>query len=265
MVASLHPAHLARPSPSEEGLNIRNRVMASFTPATVPDPKSGLPIGVEVDAHPAPRPERFVIDGRYVRLEPLDAAKHTDDLFEASHGADQDVIWQYLFEPPFADKAEFRAHIDRKAASDDPLFFAIIDKHSGKAVGYETLMRIDTTHRVIEVGNIMYGTPLQKTPGATEAQYLLMRYVFDTLGYRRYEWKCNVLNEPSRRAADRFGFSFEGIFRSHMVVRGRNRDTAWYSIMASEWPAQKAAFEAWLSPENFDAKGLQKKRLNDFK
>jgi RimJ/RimL family protein N-acetyltransferase len=153
--------------------------MASFTPATVPDPESGLPIGVEVDAHPAPRPERFVIDGRYVRLEPLDAAKHTDDLFAASHGADQDVIWQYLFEPPFADKAEFRAHIDRKAASDDPLFFAIIDKHSGKAVGYETLMRIDTTHRVIEVGNIMYGTPLQKTPGATEAQYLLMRYVFD--------------------------------------------------------------------------------------
>ncbi|NBQ40823.1 MAG: N-acetyltransferase [Alphaproteobacteria bacterium] len=127
------------------------------------------------------------------------------------------------------------------------------------------LMRIDPTHRVIEVGNIMYGTPLQKTPGATEAQYLLMRYVFETLGYRRYEWKCNSLNAPSRKAAERFGFTFEGIFRQHMIVRGRNRDTAWYSILESEWTKQKNAFEAWLASNNFDSRGRQIKRLDDFK
>jgi RimJ/RimL family protein N-acetyltransferase len=206
-----------------------------------------------------------VHEGRYVRLEPLDPRKHTDDLYAASHGADKDVIWQYLFESPFADHAAFKAHIERKAQSEDPLFYAIIDKASGKAVGYATLMRIDTIHRVIEVGNIMYGTPLQKTPGATEAQYLLMHYVFDTLGYRRYEWKCNALNAPSRRAADRFGFTFEGIFRQHMIVRGRNRDTAWYSILGTEWPKQKRAFEAWLHPQNFDGDSRQIKNLNAFK
>jgi RimJ/RimL family protein N-acetyltransferase len=237
----------------------------TFIPASTPDPHSGLPIGLETETHPAPRPERVTIEGHYVRLEPLDPSKHTDDLYAASHGDDKHIIWQYLFEAPFASHADFKAHIERKAASEDPLFFAIIDKASGKAVGYETLMRIDTVYRVIEVGNIMYGSPLQKTPGATEAQYLLMRYVFDELGYRRYEWKCNSLNAPSRRAAERFGFSFEGIFRSHMMVRGRNRDTAWYSILEDEWPKQKKALEAWLSPDNFDVAGQQKKRLNDFK
>ena len=239
--------------------------MAAFIPVSVPDPVSGLPIGPEIAAHSAPRPERVVIEGRYVRLEPLEAATHTDALYEASHGPDKDTLWQYLFEPPFPDKAAFRAHIERKSASEDPLFFAIIDTASGKAVGYETLMRIDTAHRVIEVGNILYGTPLQRTPGATEAQYLLMRYVFETLGYRRYEWKCNALNAPSRSAAERFGFSFEGIFRQHMVVRGRNRDTAWYSILDHEWPVQKAAFEAWLQPDNFDTDGRQRRKLSDFK
>lgn len=239
--------------------------MPSFTPTSTTDPHTGLPIGLESETRPAPRPERIVHEGRYVRLEPLDPQKHTDDLYIASHGDDKNVIWQYLFEAPFADHAAFKTHIERKAASDDPLFYAIIDKASCKAVGYATLMRIDTAHRVIEVGNIMYGTPLQKTPGATEAQYLLMRYIFDTLGYRRYEWKCNALNAPSRRAADRFGFTFEGIFRQHMIVRGRSRDTAWYSILDSEWPKQKRAFEAWLHPDNFDDKGQQKKNLNAFK
>ncbi len=239
--------------------------MTNFTPTSAPDPITRLPIGIEVDTRPAPRPERIVHEGRYVRLEPLDPLKHTDDLYAASHGDDKHVIWQYLFEPPFADYAAFKAHIERKAASEDPLFYAIIDKASGKAVGYETLMRIDPAHRVIEVGNIMYGTPLQKTPGATEAQYLLMRYVFETLGYRRYEWKCNSLNAPSRRAADRFGFTFEGIFRQHMMVRGRNRDTAWYSILDTEWSKQKHAFEAWLDPNNFNSQGRQIKRLDDFK
>ncbi len=239
--------------------------MSFFTPVSVPDPLTGLPIGVETATHPAPRPERITLEGRFVRLEPLDATKHTDDIYAASHGDNKHVIWQYLFEAPFPDRAAFKAHIERKAASEDPLFYAIIDKATGKAVGYATLMRIDTTHRVIEVGNIMYGSPLQKTPGATEAQYLLMRYAFDTLGYRRYEWKCNSLNAPSRRAADRFGFTFEGIFRQHMMTQGRNRDTAWYSILDTEWPKQKRAFEAWLSPSNFDAQGRQIKRLDDFK
>ena len=239
--------------------------MSSFIPSLTSYPITQLPIGVEVNAHPAPCPERIVHDGHYVRLEPLDPQKHTDDLYTASHGADKDSIWQYLFEAPFADHAAFKAHIERKAQSEDPLFYAIIDKKSGKAVGYATLMRIDTAHRVIEVGNIMYGTPLQKTPSATEAQYLLMRYVFDTLGYRRYEWKCNSLNAPSRRAADRFGLTFEGIFRQHMIVRGRNRDTAWYSILDTEWPKQKRAFETWLHPQNSDDHGRQKKNLNAFK
>ena len=239
--------------------------MPKFAPASIPDPSTSLPIGVETETHAALRPERVTHEGRYVRLVPLDPINHTGDLYAASHGEDKNVIWQYLFEAPFADYAAFKAHIERKAASDDPLFYAIIDKTSGKAVGYVTLMRIDTTHRVIEVGNIMYGTPLQKTPGATEAQYLLMRYVFDALGYRRYEWKCNALNGPSRRAADRFGFTFEGIFRQHMIVRGRNRDTAWYSILDKEWPKQKQAFEAWLDPTNFDAQSRQIKRLNEFK
>lgn len=239
--------------------------MTSFIPTSVPDPLTQLPIGVETETHSALRPERITLEGRFVQLEPLDASKHTDDLYAASHGDDKHVIWQYLFEAPFENHAAFKAHIERKAASDDPLFYAIIDKTSAKAVGYATLMRIDTTHRVIEVGNIMYGAPLQKTPGATEAQYLLMRYAFDTLGYRRYEWKCNSLNAPSRRAADRFGFTFEGIFRQHMMVRGRNRDTAWYAMLDTEWPKQKRAFETWLSPNNFDSQGRQIKRLNDVK
>jgi RimJ/RimL family protein N-acetyltransferase len=239
--------------------------MTSSLPASVPDPLSGLPIGVETEAHAAPRPERIGLDGRFVRLEPLDADKHAADLFAVSHGPDKDTIWQYLFEAPCADFPAFRASLERKAQSTDPIFYTIIDKKSAKAVGYASLMRIDPVHRVIEVGSIMYGTPLQRTPGATEAQYLLMRYAFDTLGYRRYEWKCNALNAPSRRAAERFGFTFEGIFRQHMIVRGRNRDTAWYSILDGEWPRVKHAFEAWLALDNFDAAGVQKHRLEQLR
>lgn len=228
---------------------------------------SGLPIGFEVNGiYPAERPERKVITGRYyVRLEPLDPAKHSESLYAASHRAeDKDDIWQYLIDSPCSDLASFVAQLERKAASEDPLFFAIVDLVSGKAQGHVALQRIDPIHRVIEIGNVLYGKSLQKTPGATEVQYLLMQYVFDVLSYRRYEWKCNSFNAPSRRAAERFGFSFEGIFRQHMIVRGRNRDTAWYSILDSEWPRQKAAFEAWLSPSNFDANGQQRKKLSDF-
>ena len=151
-----------------------------------------------------------------------------------------------------SDLDEFRANIEAKARSTDPLFFAVIDNASGRAVGYQTFMRIDAANRVIEVGNILYTPAMQRTAGATEAQYLFARYVFEELGYRRYEWKCNALNAPSRRAAERFGFTFEGIFRQHMIVKGRNRDTAWFAMLDSEWPARKAAYERWLTPENFD-------------
>jgi RimJ/RimL family protein N-acetyltransferase len=231
-------------------------------PASVPDPLTGLPIGPEVTPGAARRPERTVLEGRFVRLEPLDLARHGAALWEESHGRDRDVIWQYLFEPPFADEASFRAHIAAKAASQDPLFFAVVRQEDDRALGYQTLMRVEPVHRVIEVGNVMYGAGLQRTPGSTEAQYLFARHVFEELGYRRYEWKCNALNAPSRRAALRLGFTFEGIFRQHMIVRGRNRDTAWYSMLDGEWPARKAAFEAFLAPDNFDVEGRQKTSLS---
>ena len=225
------------------------------------DPVSGLPIGPVVPAHAAPRPERLVIAGRFVRLEPLDADRHGPSLWQETHGIDAAARWQYLFDEPFSDESSFRDFVARKAVSTDPLFYAIIDQSTGRAVGFETLMRVEPAHRCAEVGNILYGKSLQRTPGATEAQYLLMRYIFEELGYRRFEWKCNALNEPSRRAALRLGFTFEGIFRHHMIVRGRSRDTAWYSMLDDEWPAAKAAFERWLSPANFDSAGVQRKSL----
>jgi len=225
------------------------------------DSSSGLPIGLEVPAHAAARPERRVIAGRFIRLEPLDAERHGGSLWQETHGTGAAALWQYLFDEPFADEKSFRDFLARKATSEDPLFYAIVDQATGRAVGFETLMRIDPAHRCIEVGNILYGRSLQRTPGATEAQYRLMKYVFDELGYRRYEWKCNALNAPSRQAALRFGFSFEGIFRKHMIVRGRNRDTAWYAMLDEEWPAAKAAFERWLAPANFDSAGVQRQSL----
>jgi RimJ/RimL family protein N-acetyltransferase len=225
------------------------------------DSKSGLLIGPEVPTHAAARPERRLIAGRFVRLEPLDADQHGASLWQETHGVGAAALWQYLFDEPFADEKSFRDFLARKAASEDPLFYAIVDQASGRAVGFETLMRIDPAQRCIEVGNILYGSSLQRTPGATEAQYLLMRYVFFTLGYRRFEWKCNALNAPSRRAALRLGFSFEGIFRKHMIVRGRNRDTAWYALLDDEWPAAQVAFERWLAPANFDSAGVQRQSL----
>ena len=215
----------------------------------------------EVATHPAPLPQRVTLKGRHVTLAPLDAS-HADALYEGSHGAGE-AVWTYLYEQPFADRAAFAMHIAAKAVSKDPFFFAIIDNASGSPVGHETLMRIDPANRVIEVGNILYTPALQRTPGATEAQYLLAKYIFDELGYRRYEWKCNDLNAPSRRAALRFGFTYEGTFRQHLIVKGRNRDTAWYSMLDSEWPSRRAAFESWLAPENFDAAGVQKTSLAD--
>jgi RimJ/RimL family protein N-acetyltransferase len=198
---------------------------------------------------PRPKPERKVLEGRYVRLEPLDPKKHGDELFAASSVADADQRFTWLFEFPPATREEF----------------AVVDKASGKVAGRQTLMRIDPTHGVIEIGNIYWGPLISRKPAATEAQFLFMQYIFDELGYRRYEWKCNNDNLPSKRAAERFGFSFEGIFRQHMVAKGKNRDTAWFSILDSEWPALRQAYQAWLAPENFDSDGQQKKKLEEFR
>jgi RimJ/RimL family protein N-acetyltransferase len=215
------------------------------------------PIGEPVDFQPARPPRRGRIEGREIDLVPLDAKAHADDLFDAANGPGKDPAWDYLFDGPYTDRAAFRASIEAKARSEDPLFYAILNKASGKATGYQTLMRIDPAHGVIEVGNILYSPGMQRTIGATEAQYLFARHVFNDLGYRRYEWKCNDLNAPSRRAAERFGFTYEGTFRQHMIVKGRNRDTAWYSMLDKEWPARRAAYERWLAPGNFDAAGKQ--------
>jgi RimJ/RimL family protein N-acetyltransferase len=222
------------------------------------------PIGPVVDAHSAKRPERVTLKGRWVTLAPLDASAHAEALYEGSNGdAARESVWTYLFDGPYHSLDEFRASIEAKSRSVDPLFFAVMDNASRRAVGYQTFLRIDPPNRVIEVGNIMYTPAMQRTAGATEAQYLFARYVFDELGYRRYEWKCNALNAPSRRAALRFGFTFEGIFRQHMIVKGRNRDTAWFAMLDGEWPARKAAYERWLAPDNFDDDGRQKLRLSE--
>ncbi len=218
------------------------------------------PVGPIVATHAARRPAPATLKGRFVTLVPLDVS-HAEQLYAETHGAQKDSMWRYLFDGPFEDLASFRASIASKAASADPLFFAILD-NAGGCVGHATLMRMDEKHRVIETGNIIYGASLQRTPGATEAMYLLARHVFDDLGYRRYEWKCNSLNAPSRVAAPRLGFDFEGIFRQHMIVKGRNRDTAWYAMLDTEWPLRKKAFERWLSPSNFRPDGRQRVSLS---
>ncbi len=222
---------------------------------------SESPIGPLVDPHPAPRPARVTLTGRMVSIVPLDTKVHARALYEGSSGEEREGLWAYLFNGPFPDFASFEADVEAKSQATDPLYFAVVDNASGTAVGYQSLMRIDLTHRVIEVGGIMYTPALQGTVGSTEAQYLFARYVFDDLGYRRYEWKCNDLNAPSKRAALRLGFGFEGIFRQHMIVKGRNRDTAWFSMLDGDWSARRAAFERWLAPGNFDERGRQKMSL----
>ena len=217
----------------------------------------------ELSWTPARRPERAPIDGNLVRLEPLDPARHGDDLFEASNGADG--TWQYLPYGPFKSKEQFLAWLRERASLDDPLAYTIIDREAGAARGIETLMSIEPEHGSIEIGHIWLSPSLQRTRQATEAIYLLSRYAFDELGNRRYEWKCDAANAPSRRAAERFGFTFEGVFRQHRIVKGRNRDTAWYSITDGEWPSRKAAFEAWLSPDNFDPVGRQRRSLSEIR
>jgi RimJ/RimL family protein N-acetyltransferase len=215
----------------------------------------------QIDNSPAQRPQHICLMGRTVSVVPLDPAAHADTLFAGSGGEQNEALWRYLFEGPFTSRAGFDSHLRQKATSDDPLFFTILDKPSGDAVGYAAYMRIEPAHRVIEIGSILFTPRLRRTTGATEAMYLMARHVFEDLGYRRYEWKCNALNAPSRRAALRLGFTFEGIFRQHMIIKGRNRDTAWFSMLDSEWPKRKAAFERWLDRSNFDANGRQQVSL----
>jgi RimJ/RimL family protein N-acetyltransferase len=222
----------------------------------------GQPIGEPVpNWQPRPRPPRRPMEGRYCRLEPIDPATHARDLFEAFDEDSEGRMWTYLGSGPFSRFEDFEPFIASHARSEDPLFFAIRDLSSGRSVGYLTLMRIDPPNGVIEVGNVAYGPRLQRTAAATEAQYLLMRRAFEELGYRRYEWKCDSLNAPSRTAAIRLGFTFEGIFRQAIVYKERNRDTAWYSIIDKEWPSRQQAFERWLAPDNFDGEGQQRNRL----
>jgi len=219
-------------------------------------------LGARLTWTPAKPPRREVIKGRYVRLEPVDPSRHASDLFELSHGAQGDpAIWIYMGYGPFADIGGFTAWLVERAASTDPLFYAVIDEASGRAAGMASFLRIVPADGVIETGHIWFTPVLQRTRQATEAIFLMGKYAFDTLGNRRFEWKCNARNAPSRRAAGRFGFTFEGIFREHMIVKGRNRDTAWYSIIDRDWPAIKAAFESWLDPANFDSSGREKKKL----
>jgi RimJ/RimL family protein N-acetyltransferase len=197
-----------------------------------------------------------------VLLRPVEAAADAAPLYEVSHPPDGDpAIWTYLPDGPYDDTEHLRQMLAWAETAEDQIYFALVKVPENRPLGIASYLRITPEFGVIEVGHIWFGVPLQRTTAATEAIYLLARHVFDDLGYRRLEWKCNALNAASRRAATRFGFSFEGVFRSHQVVKGRNRDTAWFSIVDREWPAIRSAFEAWLAPENFDREGHQKRTL----
>jgi len=222
----------------------------------------GQPIGDAVPGWRPPRvPPREPMVGRFCTVEPLDPARHTADLYAANAQDREGRNWTYLPYGPFETEPAYRAWVEKAATGPDPLFQAIVDAATGKAVGVASFMRIDPANGVIEVGGINYSPLLQRRPAATEAMYLMMRRAFE-LGYRRYEWKCDSLNAPSRAAAQRLGFSYEGTFRQAWVYKGRNRDTAWYSIIDREWAALRGAFERWLAPGNFDADGRQRVSLS---
>lgn len=219
------------------------------------------PVGPVIDGWTPPAPPQApVLDGRYARLEPLVAADHAAPLFAAMAG--QDWIWDYIPVGPFASRDAYAAWMEQVAGRPDPHFLAIRNKEVGGAPvqGAAAFMRITPDHGVIEVGSITFSPALQQTRAATEAMVLMMDWAFSN-GYRRYEWKCDALNRPSRRAAQRLGFSYEGTFRQHMVIKGRNRDTAWFAVTDAEWPALRTAQAAWLDPGNFDAEGRQRRSL----
>jgi RimJ/RimL family protein N-acetyltransferase len=215
-----------------------------------------------LDWKPAALPVRVSLSGRYVTLEPLDAGRHAEALWQAVKGHDE--LWTWLFDGPYASEADLRQAIEARQAAAGFVFLAIAPVATGQAAGWASFLRMEPAHGVIEVGNILLSPALQRTTAVTEAMFLMARHVFDDLGYRRYEWKCNAENLPSRRAAERLGFTFEGIFRQHMVIKGRSRDTAWFAMLDREWRARKRAFEAWLDSSNFDAEGRQRRSLGSF-
>ena len=218
------------------------------------------PLGEIVD-HLQPKlvPDLRPLHGRWARLDPLNTEHHGASLYQ--HVAGHDEIWDYLFSGPFADQPSFFNWLNARQMEKDLWFYAFVKRQTGEALGMGAFMRAEPAHGVIEIGNIWMSPAMQRTRESTESIYLMMRHAFDDLGMRRLEWKCNALNAPSRRAADRFGFSFEGIFRQHMISKTRNRDTAWYAIIDKEWPRIKQGFEAWLSESNFDDKGQEKAKL----
>lgn len=227
------------------------------------DERGTLPVGRAVPGWTArAAPPRTAMAGRYARLEPLDAARHADALWEADAADADGSRWTYLFDEKPASLEAYRAWAARMASTADPLFHAIVDAASGRALGVAAFMRIDRNHGVIEIGHLNFSPAMNRTRIATEAIFLMLERAFGELGYRRVEWKCDSLNAPSRAAAERFGFAFEGIFRQAIVYKGRSRDTAWFSIIDAEWPRLAAAYRRWLDPANFDGEGRQRERLS---
>jgi RimJ/RimL family protein N-acetyltransferase len=211
---------------------------------------------------PVPAPAPVTLSGQSVRLEPLDASR-AEALWQAVHAHDE--LWTWMAHGPYASASAMLESLNRWREAEKAILFAIIPVETGTAAGWASFMRIKPQHGVIEVGNVVFSPMLQRSRAATEAMYLMASHIFDRLGYRRYEWKCNAENAASRRAAQRLGFTFEGIFRQHMVTKGRNRDTAWFSMLDEEWPGRKRAFEAWLDPANFDADGKQRRSLTQIR
>lgn len=214
---------------------------------------------------PRPKPSTSPMEGRFVRLEKLDPAKHADGLFDASAQPDGEERFRWLPDLVPTDRSEFRTWVEQVAASEDPIFFAVIDKATGKIAGRQTFMRMDQANGVAEIGHIYWGPLVSRRPAATEALFLFARHIFDDLGYRRFEWKCNNENLPSKRAATRFGFRPEGVFHQHLIVKGRNRDTAWFAMLDKDWESLRPAYEAWLAEDNFDEAGMQRQKLDAFR
>ncbi len=224
----------------------------------------GQPIGESLaDWSPAQFPPYISFEGRLCRIEPINVESHAQDLFEAYAIDRDDKMWTYMFDGPFETVASIEQWLEHARQQKDPQSYVLIEKKTAKAVGMASYLRIKPEHGVIEVGSISFSPKLQRTAIATEIMYLMMKRAFEDLGYRRYEWKCDALNAASRKAAIRFGFSYDGIFRKHMIYRNRNRDTAWYSMLNDEWPQLKKAYEQWLAPENFDDNGQQLEKLSD--
>jgi len=241
-------------------------IAGSVSPAVVLEFRAmpDLPLGPEVDFTPVERPTRAPLHGTNVLLRRVDAGTDAAPLYELSHLPNGDpAIWTYLPDGPYDSPEHLHQMLAWAETSEDPLYFTLVGLPDERPLGIASYLRITPEFGVIEIGHIWFGPRLQRTTAATEAIYLLAAHAFDALGYRRLEWKCNALNSASRRAAERFGFTFEGVFRNHQIVKGRNRDTAWFAITGEEWPSIRAGFQAWLAPGNFDADGRQKKALGD--